>query len=218
MARRRSDERSLGLIKSYSLSRSRASSPKGGAHAHFYVLAVLDLMLSTSSVACADSVSLRLGHATALTVHRTVIHYRVDTALPSRGSLGRFLRTLRHFIASLLREVASADCAEVGRSLSLIKTYSLSRSRASSPKGGAHAQSKFFSDFKETPQSRTNRDSSPKAAPMQNKLNNQQTPESTQQGFRGHIYSIHQSFGQNSSLFSENISNASWTTSSSQLR
>ena len=31
--------------------------------------------------------SLRLGHATALTVHRTVIHYRVDTALPSRGRL-----------------------------------------------------------------------------------------------------------------------------------
>ena len=43
--------RSLSLIKTYSLSRSRASSPKGGAHAHFYVLAVLDLMLSTSSVA-----------------------------------------------------------------------------------------------------------------------------------------------------------------------
>ena len=29
----------------------------------------------------AASVSLRLGHATALTVHRTVIHYRVDTSL-----------------------------------------------------------------------------------------------------------------------------------------
>ena len=34
----------------------------------------------------ATSVSLRLGHATALTVHRTVIHYRVDTSLPYRGA------------------------------------------------------------------------------------------------------------------------------------
>ena len=30
----------------------------------------------------ADSVSLRLGHATAMTAHRTVVHYRVDTSLP----------------------------------------------------------------------------------------------------------------------------------------
>ena len=40
-----------------------------------------------------STVSLRLGHATALTVHRTVIHYRVDTALPlnhSRVGLERF--------------------------------------------------------------------------------------------------------------------------------
>ncbi len=58
-----------------------------------------------------DSVSLRLGHATALTVHRTVIHYRVDTALPlnhSRGGLVDF------FLAAPLGEVASAVCAEVG--------------------------------------------------------------------------------------------------------
>ena len=34
----------------------------------------------------AASVSLRLDHATALTVHRTVIHYRVDTSLPYRGA------------------------------------------------------------------------------------------------------------------------------------
>ena len=33
-----------------------------------------------------DSVSLRLGHVAALTVHRTVIHYRADTALPYRGA------------------------------------------------------------------------------------------------------------------------------------
>ena len=39
-----------------------------------------------------DSVSLRLGHVAALTVHRTVIHYRADTSLPSKGSLGRFLQ------------------------------------------------------------------------------------------------------------------------------
>ena len=59
-----------------------------------------------------STVSLRLGHATALTVHRTVIHYRVDTALPlnhSRGGFGEFL------------------CF-----------YSLSCLRASSPGGGAH--------------------------------------------------------------------------------
>ena len=36
----------------------------------------------TPQAAYAAGVSLRLGHATALTVHRTVIHYRVDTSLP----------------------------------------------------------------------------------------------------------------------------------------
>ena len=40
------------------------------------------------------TVSLRLGHATALTVHRTVIHYRADTSLPYRGAKDRFLLTL----------------------------------------------------------------------------------------------------------------------------
>ena len=34
------------------------------------------------SVVKDDSVSLRFGHATALTVHRTVIHYRVAALLP----------------------------------------------------------------------------------------------------------------------------------------
>ena len=40
-----------------------------------------------------STVSLRLGHATALAVHQTVIHYHVDTALPlnhSRVGLERF--------------------------------------------------------------------------------------------------------------------------------
>ena len=38
--------------------------------------------------AARTAVSLRLGHATALTCHRHVIHSRGDTALPSRGSQG----------------------------------------------------------------------------------------------------------------------------------
>ena len=42
--------------------------------------------LLTPSVGFADSVSLRLGHATALTVRRTVIHYRVDASLPGGGT------------------------------------------------------------------------------------------------------------------------------------
>ena len=37
-----------------------------------------------------DSVSLRLGHATALTPHRGVIHYRVATSLPLGGNLSEF--------------------------------------------------------------------------------------------------------------------------------
>ena len=37
-------------------------------------------------------VSLRLGHVAALTVHRTVIHYRVDTALPLESFKGRLWR------------------------------------------------------------------------------------------------------------------------------
>ena len=37
------------------------------------------------------SVSLRLGHAPALNVHRTFIHYRRAASLPSRGSLEKFL-------------------------------------------------------------------------------------------------------------------------------
>ena len=56
-------------------------------------------------------VSLRLGHATALTVHRTVIHYRVDTALPLNHSGGGLVD---FFLAAPLGEVASAVCAEVG--------------------------------------------------------------------------------------------------------
>ena len=43
------------------------------------------------SVGCAASVSLRLGHVAALTVHRTVIHYRADTSLPYRGAETWFL-------------------------------------------------------------------------------------------------------------------------------
>ncbi len=41
------------------------------------------------------SVSLRLGHVAALTVHRTFIHYRRAASLPSRESLGRFLLTFK---------------------------------------------------------------------------------------------------------------------------
>ena len=44
----------------------------------------------TSSVSLRSTpVSLRLGHGTALTVHRTVIHSRVAVSLPSRGRLWR---------------------------------------------------------------------------------------------------------------------------------
>ena len=39
------------------------------------------------SVTFGDSFSLRLGHATALTVHRTVIHYRVALRFLTRGAL-----------------------------------------------------------------------------------------------------------------------------------
>ncbi len=42
----------------------------------------LKLGANNPSVAYGASVSLRLGHATALTVHRTVIHYRVAASLP----------------------------------------------------------------------------------------------------------------------------------------
>ena len=42
--------------------------------------------LQTPLVGYADSVSLRLGRIAALTVHRTAIHYRADTALPYRDA------------------------------------------------------------------------------------------------------------------------------------
>ena len=86
-----------------------------------------------------STVSLRLGHATALTVHRTVIHYRVDTALPlnhSRGGLVDF------FLAALL-----------GRWL-----------RRFAPKSEGFKL--FQQNLYKTPQSRTSRDSSPEGAPM----------------------------------------------------
>ena len=47
--------------------------------------------LQNPSVGFAASVSLRLGHAPALNVHRTFIHYRRAASLPSRGSLEKFL-------------------------------------------------------------------------------------------------------------------------------
>ena len=47
--------------------------------------------LNYPSVGCADSVSLRLGHAPALTVHRTVIHYRRAASLPDKVSQDRFV-------------------------------------------------------------------------------------------------------------------------------
>ena len=46
----------------------------------------LSLKNPTPSVGYAAGFSLRLGHAAALTVHRTVIHYRADTSLPQRRS------------------------------------------------------------------------------------------------------------------------------------
>ena len=46
----------------------------------------VSLCSTTPSVGYAASVSLRLGHVAALTVHRTVIHYRADTSLPQRRS------------------------------------------------------------------------------------------------------------------------------------
>ncbi len=52
------------------------------------------LLTNLSVTTSRDCVSLRLGHATALTVHLTVIHYRVDTALPNRGDKIYFLLTL----------------------------------------------------------------------------------------------------------------------------
>ena len=39
-----------------------------------------------------DSVSLRLGHATALNVHRTFIHSRGDASLPLHKGAERFLQ------------------------------------------------------------------------------------------------------------------------------
>ncbi len=74
-----------------------------------------------------DSFSLRLGHAPALTVQRTVIHYRRAASLPiwepiRRNSrhhtikfhlVGRCAHTPPH-IASALCEVDSALCAEDG--------------------------------------------------------------------------------------------------------
>ncbi len=86
-----------------------------------------------------STVSLRLGHATALTVHRTVIHYRVDTVLPlnhSRGGLVDF------FLAALL-----------GRWL-----------RRFAPKSEGFKL--FQQNLYKTPQSRASRDSSTKGAPM----------------------------------------------------
>ena len=63
-----------------------ASSPKGGAHAQnkFHQT----LCKTPQSRTSRDSFSLRLGHVAALTVHRTVIHYRADTALPYKGAHG----------------------------------------------------------------------------------------------------------------------------------
>ena len=41
--------------------------------------------VSTSSVTAVTPVSLRLGHAAALTAPRAVIHYRVAASLPDLG-------------------------------------------------------------------------------------------------------------------------------------
>ena len=62
------------------------------------------------SVVKDDSVSLRLGHAPALNVHRTFIHYRRAASLPcNKGRLGRFLLTLSLIMKFTLRS-ASPDC------------------------------------------------------------------------------------------------------------
>ena len=45
------------------------------------------IFINYPSVGYADSVSLRLGRAPALTVHRTVIHYRRAASLPDKVSL-----------------------------------------------------------------------------------------------------------------------------------
>ena len=47
-------------------------------------------------------VSLRLGHATALTTHRVVIHYRVAASLPPRGRLR--IERLRREKRTLIRQ------------------------------------------------------------------------------------------------------------------
>ena len=53
------------------------------------------LLLFIPSVVKDDTVSLRLGHAPALNVHRTFIHYRRAASLPCfKGRLGYFLLTL----------------------------------------------------------------------------------------------------------------------------
>ena len=68
------------LIKPYSLSRLCRRLPHRRSPRS--IQDSLDLKKTPQSRTSRDSISLRLGHATALTVHRTVIHYRVDTALP----------------------------------------------------------------------------------------------------------------------------------------
>ena len=50
------------------------------------------IFINYPSVGYADSVSLRLGHAPALTVHRTVIHYRRAASLPDKVSLYGFYK------------------------------------------------------------------------------------------------------------------------------
>ena len=62
--------------------------------------------LQNPSVSFADSVSLRLGHVAALTVHRTVIHYRADTALPYKGAHAQL-----YFLPDIhYRRAASLPC------------------------------------------------------------------------------------------------------------
>ncbi len=52
------------------------------------------------------TVSLRLGHATALTLHRSVIHYRVDASLPYTGEawLAIHFDINFHFINAFIKE------------------------------------------------------------------------------------------------------------------
>ena len=59
------------------------------------------------------SFSLRLGHAPALNVHRTFIHYRRAASLPSRGSLEKFLLHFKIYREHCANQYSVWDCDKI---------------------------------------------------------------------------------------------------------